>query len=76
LAGDRAEDRCRAADAKPASAVEPAFEQGLRGGVEADEASAGLASYAGQTVVVFFNVHDDGYPSDPSSMLVDDVSVQ
>jgi hypothetical protein len=35
-----------------------------------------LASYAGQTVVLYFNVHDDGYPTDPTYMLLDDVSVQ
>jgi hypothetical protein len=35
-----------------------------------------LAAFAGQTVVLWFNVHDDGYPTDPSYMLVDDVSIQ
>ena len=35
-----------------------------------------LAPYAGQTVVLWFNVHDDNYPSDPSYMLVDDISIQ
>ncbi|MGN6431633.1 MAG: hypothetical protein ACTHNB_13025 [Gaiellaceae bacterium] len=35
-----------------------------------------LASYAGQTVVLWFNVHDDGWPTDPTYMLVDDVSIQ
>jgi bacillopeptidase F (M6 metalloprotease family) len=35
-----------------------------------------LASYAGQTVVLWFNVHDDGWPTDPSYMLVDDILVQ
>jgi hypothetical protein len=29
--------------------------------------------YAGQTVVLWFNVHDDNYPSDPTYALVDDV---
>ena len=31
--------------------------------------------YAGQTVVLWFNVHDDGYPSDPTYALFDDVSL-
>ncbi len=31
---------------------------------------------AGQNVVLWFNVNDDGYPTDPTYMLVDDVSVQ
>jgi hypothetical protein len=35
-----------------------------------------LAAYAGQTVVLWFNVHDDNWPTDPSYMLLDDVSVQ
>jgi hypothetical protein len=35
-----------------------------------------MSAYAGQTVVLYFNVHDDGYPSDPSYMLVDDISIQ
>ena len=35
-----------------------------------------MAAYAGQTVVLYFNVHDDGYPTDPSYMLVDDISIQ
>jgi len=35
-----------------------------------------MASYAGQTVVLWFNVHDDAWPTDPSYMLVDDVSIQ
>jgi hypothetical protein len=35
-----------------------------------------MAAYAGQTVVLWFNVHDDGWPTDPSYMLVDDVAVQ
>ena len=33
------------------------------------------APYAGQTVVLWFNVHDDGYPSDPTYSLFDDVSL-
>ena len=33
-----------------------------------------LSSYAGQTVVLYFNVHEDGYSS-PSNMYVDDVSL-
>jgi hypothetical protein len=35
-----------------------------------------LSPYAGQTVVLWFNVHDDTCPSDPSYMLVDDISIQ
>jgi hypothetical protein len=35
-----------------------------------------LSPYAGQTVVLWFNVHDDNCPSDPSYMLVDDISIQ
>jgi hypothetical protein len=35
-----------------------------------------MAAYAGQTVVLYFNVHDDGYPTDPTYMLLDDVSIQ
>jgi hypothetical protein len=35
-----------------------------------------MSSYAGQTVVLYFNVHDDNYPTDPTYMLVDDVSVK
>jgi hypothetical protein len=33
------------------------------------------SSYAGQTVVVWFNAHDDNYPSDPTYFLLDDVAV-
>ena len=33
------------------------------------------SSIAGQTVVLWFNVHDDGYPTDPTYALIDDVSV-
>jgi hypothetical protein len=35
-----------------------------------------MAPYAGQTVVLWFNVHDDNYPTDPSYMRVDDISIQ
>ena len=35
-----------------------------------------MAPYAGTTVVLYFNVHDDNWPSDPSYMLVDDITVQ
>ena len=34
-----------------------------------------LSKWAGQTVVLWFNDHDDGYPSDPTYFLLDDVSV-
>jgi hypothetical protein len=36
----------------------------------------GMAAYAGQTVVLWFDNHDDNYPSDPTYTLVDDVSLQ
>src|SRR5207244_12471004 len=32
-------------------------------------------AYAGQTVVLWFNDHDDGYPTDPTYFLLDDVAV-
>ena len=31
--------------------------------------------YAGQTVVLWFNDHDDGYAGDPTYFLLDDVSL-
>jgi hypothetical protein len=31
--------------------------------------------FAGQTVVLWFNDHDDGYPTDPTYFLLDDVAV-
>jgi hypothetical protein len=34
-----------------------------------------LTPYAGQTIVLWFNDHDDGYPTDPTYFLVDDVSI-
>jgi len=34
-----------------------------------------MTPYAGQTVVLWFNVHDDGYPTDPTYALFDDVSL-
>ena len=34
-----------------------------------------MSAYAGQTVVLWFNDHDDGYPSDPTYFLLDDVSL-
>ena len=33
------------------------------------------SSYAGQTVVLWFNDHDDGYPGDPTYFLLDDVAL-
>src|SRR5205085_7880911 len=33
------------------------------------------SAFAGQTVTLWFNVHDDGYPSDPTYALLDDVAV-
>ena len=35
-----------------------------------------MNAFAGQTVVLYFNVHDDNWPTDPSYMLIDDVAVQ
>jgi hypothetical protein len=35
-----------------------------------------LGAYAGTNVVLYFNVHDDNWPTDPTYMLVDDVSVK
>ena len=37
--------------------------------------SYSMAAYAGQTVVLWFNDHDDGYATDPTSFLLDDVSL-
>jgi len=34
-----------------------------------------LTPYAGQTVVLWFNDHDDGYPIDPTYFLLDDVTL-
>ena len=34
-----------------------------------------LSAYAGQTVVLWFNDHDDGYATDPTYFLLDDVAV-
>jgi hypothetical protein len=34
-----------------------------------------MSAYAGQTVVLWFNDHDDGYPTDPTYFLLDDVSL-
>src|SRR5207248_5922335 len=39
------------------------------------QASLSMSSYTGQTVVLWFNDHDDGYPSDPTYFLLDDVSI-
>ena len=40
------------------------------------QATLNMSSFAGQTVVLWFNDHDDGYPSDPTYFLLDDVSVK
>ena len=32
-------------------------------------------AYAGTTIVLWFNVHDDGYPTDPTYSLLDDISL-
>ena len=34
-----------------------------------------LTPYAGQTVVLWFNDHDDGYPIDPTYFLLDDIAL-
>src|SRR5204863_18344 len=34
-----------------------------------------VSAYAGQTVVLWFNDHDDGYASDPTYFLLDDVAL-
>jgi len=34
-----------------------------------------MSPYAGQSVVLYFNVHDDGYPGDPTYALFDDISL-
>src|SRR4029079_13547015 len=39
------------------------------------QVSFGLSAYAGQTVVLWFNDHDDGYAGDPTYYLLDDVTV-
>src|SRR5205814_1967810 len=39
------------------------------------QVSFDLTPYAGQTVVLWFNDHDDGYPTDPTYFLLDDVAV-
>jgi hypothetical protein len=40
------------------------------------QVSTSLAAYAGTTVVLWFNSHDDNYPSDPTYTLWDDIRVQ
>jgi bacillopeptidase F (M6 metalloprotease family) len=40
------------------------------------QVSLNMTPYAGQTVVLWFNDHDDGYPSDPTYFLLDDVTLQ
>jgi hypothetical protein len=37
--------------------------------------SASLAGYAGQTVVLWFNSHDDNYAGDPTYVLFDDITL-
>jgi hypothetical protein len=39
------------------------------------QVSADTSAYAGQSVVLWFNVHDDGWASDPTYALLDDVAV-
>ena len=40
------------------------------------QVSFGMSAYAGQTVVLWFNDHDDGYAGDPTYYLLDDISVK
>src|SRR5947209_15773994 len=40
------------------------------------QVSYSMAAFAGQTVVLWFNDHDDGYAGDPTYFLLDDVSVK
>ena len=39
------------------------------------QATFSMSAYAGQTVVLWFNDHDDGYATDPTYFLLDDVSL-
>jgi hypothetical protein len=39
------------------------------------QATFNTTPYAGQTVVLWFNDHDDGWPSDPTYFLLDDVAL-
>src|SRR5207245_2369103 len=39
------------------------------------QATFNMSAYAGQTIVLWFNDHDDGYPTDPTYFLLDDVSL-
>jgi hypothetical protein len=39
------------------------------------QVSVDLTPYAGQTVVLWFNDHDDGYPVDPTYFLLDDIAL-
>jgi len=39
------------------------------------QVSYNLSAYAGQTVVLYFNDHDDNYPGDPTYFYLDDVSI-
>src|SRR5207249_2375723 len=39
------------------------------------QVSYDTSSFAGQTVTLWFNDHDDGYPTDPTYFLLDDVAV-
>jgi hypothetical protein len=40
------------------------------------QVSVDMSAYANQTVVLWFNDHDDNWPTDPTYFLLDDVSVQ
>jgi hypothetical protein len=39
------------------------------------QVSVDTSAYAGQTIVLWFNDHDDGYPTDPTYFLLDDVAI-
>jgi hypothetical protein len=39
------------------------------------QVSLSMAAWAGQTVVLWLNDHDDGYPADPTYFLLDDVAL-
>src|SRR5207237_6356747 len=39
------------------------------------QVSFNLSAWAGQTVVLWFNDHDDGYAGDPTYFLLDDIAV-
>jgi aminopeptidase S len=38
-------------------------------------ATASVSAYAGQSIVLWFNDHDDGWATDPTYFLLDDVAI-